>query len=40
MQKLIAIPIVRLKAMAENDKDLAERIELLGGLFDKGGCEE
>ena len=40
MQKLIAIPIVRLKAMANSDEELAERLELLGHLFDRGDCEE
>ncbi len=40
VQKLIAIPIVRLKAMANSDDDLAERLELLSHLFDRGDCEE
>jgi glutamyl-tRNA reductase len=40
MQKLIAIPIVRLKAMAESEGDLVSRIEVLNSLFDKGECEE
>jgi len=40
MQKLIAIPIVHLKAMANSNKELAERLELLGHLFDRGDCEE
>jgi glutamyl-tRNA reductase len=40
MQKLIAIPIVRLKAMAESEGDLVTRIEVLNSLFDKGDCEE
>ena len=40
IQKLIAIPIVRLKAMVNSDEDLSERLELLGHLFDRGDCEE
>lgn len=40
MQKLLAIPIVRLKMMADESLDLAERVELLQALFVRPNCEE
>lgn len=40
MQKLLAIPVVHLKAMAVSDGDFKARIEFLNELFDRSECEE
>lgn len=40
MQKLLAIPVVRLKTMAATDMDLAGRVEILNALFERVSCEE
>lgn len=40
MQKLLAIPVVRLKTMAATDMDLAGRVEILNALFERVTCEE
>ena len=40
MQKVLAIPVVRIKRMANGETDLTERLELLRLLFDRSECEE
>ncbi len=40
MQKLLAIPVVRLKTMAASEMDLAGRVEILNSLFARVACEE
>ncbi|HUF10053.1 MAG TPA: glutamyl-tRNA reductase [Rhodothermales bacterium] len=40
MQKLLAIPIVRLKGMSNGEAELVRSLEVLGSLFDRGDCGE
>ena len=40
MQKLLAIPIVRLKSLSNGEAELVRSLELLGTLFDRGDCGE
>ena len=40
MQKLLAIPIVRLKSVEPESIDFAQGIRLLHALFTRPGCEE
>jgi glutamyl-tRNA reductase len=40
MQKLLAVPIVRLKDAADDNLDLAQRVELLHTLFAQPGSDE